>query len=94
MKTKEQDSFKHCHSERASAREESAVCLCGAGALARELKRLKLAASLLLSMLREVFDESAYARFLARHRVAHSREAYADFLRENELVKARRPRCC
>lgn len=50
--------------------------------------------ALLAAALREIFDESAYARFLARHQVAHSRKAYADFLRENELAKARRPRCC
>jgi S-adenosylmethionine:diacylglycerol 3-amino-3-carboxypropyl transferase len=49
---------------------------------------------LLLSALREIFDESAYARFLARQQMASSRQAYAEFLREHELAKARRPRCC
>ena len=44
--------------------------------------------------LREIFDESAYARFLASHQLSSSRESYAAFLRENEHIKARRPRCC
>ncbi len=44
--------------------------------------------------LHEIFDESAYARFLTRHQFASSRSAYAQFLREQEVAKARRPRCC
>ena len=50
--------------------------------------------SLLVLALREIFDESAYARFLARRRMACSRESYAQFLREYGAVKERRPRCC
>jgi len=49
---------------------------------------------LVMACLREIFDESAYARFLARNRMASSRAAYAAFLRENETARARRPRCC
>jgi hypothetical protein len=45
-------------------------------------------------MLQEIFEESAYARFLAREQVASTPESYAAFLREQELSKARRPRCC
>ena len=48
----------------------------------------------LLAALREIFDESAYQRFLAREGVAASRVSYAEFLREVEVSKARRPRCC
>jgi hypothetical protein len=48
----------------------------------------------LLAMLREIFDESAYARYLEKNQLSSSPEAYAGFLREYELVKARRPRCC
>ena len=44
--------------------------------------------------LKEIFDESAYARFLARESLESSREAYARFLRESELMRARRARCC
>jgi hypothetical protein len=52
------------------------------------------AGSVLVSVLREIFDESAYARFLDRTKRASSREAYAAFCREGEVAKARRPRCC
>ena len=44
--------------------------------------------------LREIFDESAYARFLTRRQVATSPQAYADFLRELQTQRERRPRCC
>jgi hypothetical protein len=47
-----------------------------------------------LATLREIFDESAYSRFLARHALSSCPDAYAAFLREQEEVKARRPRCC
>lgn len=50
--------------------------------------------ALLCAALREIFDESAYLRFLKRHQTPSSCVAYAAFLRENELAKARRPRCC
>jgi len=58
--------------------------------------RTSFAASLrvLLSMLREIFDESAYARFLNRNQLVSSRDAYAEFLREHASMKERRPRCC
>ena len=49
---------------------------------------------LILSMLREIFDENAYARFLAREGTSSSRGAYAAFLREREAAVQRRPRCC
>lgn len=47
-----------------------------------------------LATLREIFDESAYARFLARRGTISSAASYAEFLRETERVRARRPRCC
>ena len=50
--------------------------------------------NVLLAMLREIFDESAYTRYLEKHDLSSSPQAYAGFLREYELVKARRPRCC
>ena len=49
---------------------------------------------LLLAALREIFDESAYQRFLAREGLPPSRGSYARFLRELEISKLRRPRCC
>jgi hypothetical protein len=51
-------------------------------------------AVLFVSCLREIFDESAYARFLRLHRVVSSSASYAEFCREQAAVKARRPRCC
>lgn len=47
-----------------------------------------------LAVLREIFDENAYARFLARHRMTNTRESYALYLRESNLTRERRPRCC
>jgi hypothetical protein len=81
---------------------------CGAGVPAREMLEANadkvkanaiLAAitrpfNVLVAALREIFDESAYARFLDRRRVASSQAAYGEFLRESEIAKARRPRCC
>jgi hypothetical protein len=52
------------------------------------------AARLLLCSLREIFDEAAYSRFLARHEMSSCPRAYAAFMREQESTKARRPRCC
>jgi hypothetical protein len=49
---------------------------------------------LIVAILREIFDESAYQRFLDRGQLQSSASAYAVFLRENELTQARRPRCC
>jgi len=49
---------------------------------------------LLLTALREIFDEAAYARFLERTGQASSRAAYAGFLRERAASHERRPRCC
>jgi len=50
--------------------------------------------SLLLSALREIFDEAAYSRFLAQHEIRSCQGAYAAFLREQEVIKSRRPKCC
>jgi hypothetical protein len=50
--------------------------------------------TLLLSALREIFDESAYSRFLARHEMTSCPISYAAFLREQESIRARRPKCC
>jgi hypothetical protein len=49
---------------------------------------------LIVAVLREIFDESAYKRFLDRSRLESSPNAYAIFLRENEQAKSRSPRCC
>ena len=49
---------------------------------------------LLFAALREIFDEAAYARFLARTDQPSTRSAYAGFLREHAASQERRPRCC
>jgi len=56
--------------------------------------RLNRCAVLGVAMLREIFDESAYVRFLSRSGIAPSSESYAAFLHEHEHLRARRPHCC
>jgi hypothetical protein len=58
------------------------------------MSRLVKAARILLAALREIFDESAYERFLHRTQMASSPSAYAAFRQEFEESKARRPKCC
>ena len=65
--------------------------LAGHGSQPNPLRR---ALSLLAATLREIFDENAYARFLARRALAPSRASYLAFLEENSAARARRPRCC
>jgi hypothetical protein len=48
----------------------------------------------IVEVLREIFDESAYERFLARTHNVRSVESYRQFLRDGEASRARRPRCC
>ncbi len=59
---------------------------------ARELLRDFLATA--AATLREIFDEAAYARFLSRAGMVSSSESYAEFRREFEQAKMRRPKCC
>ena len=56
--------------------------------------RLRSVVQLFCAALHEIFDESAYARFLNQKRLSSSRAAYAAFQQENEAAKARRPKCC
>jgi hypothetical protein len=56
--------------------------------------RLRACAALGMAILREIFDESAYVRFLSRRGIAPSSRSYAAFLHEHEHLRARRPRCC
>jgi hypothetical protein len=55
---------------------------------------LARSATLFVSCLREIFDESAYARFLRQHKIPSSTKSYAEFAREQAAAKAHRPRCC
>lgn len=60
----------------------------------RMLEAIREFAAITLAMLREIFDEAAYARFLARGGQSSSSAAYAAFRLEHEEAKIRRPKCC
>jgi hypothetical protein len=49
---------------------------------------------IVIAVVHEIFDESAYERFLLRAHAARSVASYREFLREREVGIARRPRCC
>jgi hypothetical protein len=55
---------------------------------------IRQAFTILLAALREIFDEAAYDRFLLQHELARSTETYADFCRDHQQSKVRRPKCC
>lgn len=56
------------------------------------MKKLQEAGATLLAALREIFDESAYQRFLRRTGQLPSRASYREFLRQR-FAKPR-SRCC
>jgi hypothetical protein len=58
------------------------------------MRQLIASARIFLAVLREVFDEASYARFLQRTEIPSSREAYAEFWRERAQSHGRRQRCC
>jgi len=58
------------------------------------LERARIAACLIRDTLREIFDESAYERYLHRNGIQHSAVSYRQFMREREIAITTRPRCC
>jgi hypothetical protein len=46
------------------------------------------------AMLREIFDESAYDRFLLRTQASRSAASYRAFTRERDAAMVKKPRCC
>ena len=58
------------------------------------LQTLALMWRTLKAMFREIFDESAYDRFLLRTGKTRSVVSYREFLKETETASARKPRCC
>jgi hypothetical protein len=60
----------------------------------RVLKKIGAFAETGIAVLREIFDEAPYARFLNRAGMVSSSESYAAFRREFEEAKTRRPKCC
>ena len=81
-----------CHPERPSVGREGPIETVGTMQPVADAARRVL--QLLLAALREIFDENAYARFLARHSLQPSRASYLQFLDENSRARERRPRCC
>ena len=57
------------------------------------MRTVRSSVRILISTLREIFYEAAYARFLDRTQMASSPSAYAAFWREREN-NAPKPRCC
>lgn len=55
---------------------------------------VRSALRILVSALREIFDEAAYTRFLQRTNMASSPAAYQAFWREREARVVRQARCC
>jgi hypothetical protein len=58
------------------------------------MRQIKVVLEVVLAMLREIFDESAYARYLARTGTVASRDSYGAFLAERRAAELRRVRCC
>jgi hypothetical protein len=48
----------------------------------------------LRATLREIFDESAYDRFLLRTHASRSVASYGAFTRERDAAMQKKPRCC
>jgi hypothetical protein len=81
--------------QRLGPMERSTAERCSAGRTGVSVSTwLVRAMTLLFSALREIFDESAYSRFLARRDMRSCRGSYAAFVREQEGIKARRAKCC
>lgn len=58
------------------------------------LPRFIKAMRILRSTLREIFDESAYDRFLLRTHGSQSVATYRAFTRERDAAMLKKPRCC
>lgn len=58
------------------------------------MRALRSFSRLLLAVLREIFDENAYDRFLLRTNGVASVESYRRFMQERETSMAQKPRCC
>jgi hypothetical protein len=48
----------------------------------------------LRAVVREIFDESAYDRFLLRTQSSRSIASYREFTRERDVAMVKKPRCC
>lgn len=88
--------LRYCHPERKESAAKQAIRRVKGFVLPSSIlrKRVRRSFAITLDALREIFDESAYSRFLARHRLAPSCESYAAFCNENSQARANRARCC
>lgn len=57
-------------------------------------RRFTHALFICVAILREIFDENAYHRFLARQNLTSSRDAFARFQSEQACSQRRPHRCC
>jgi hypothetical protein len=58
------------------------------------MKSIQTFFQVVLTTLREIFDENAYQRFLLRTSSVPSVESYSNFVRERDAAMSKRPRCC
>ncbi len=58
------------------------------------MNRLRAFGRIILSLLREIGDENAYARHLAAHQRPHSRSEWQRFSDERMRAKYARAKCC
>jgi len=58
------------------------------------MKALRTAGRILMGILRELSDESAYRRHLSIHGRPHSGEEWRRFSEERLAARFTRPRCC
>jgi hypothetical protein len=58
------------------------------------MRRLRAFGDLILALLRELSDESAYRRHLAAHGRVHSAEEWRRFIDQRLHAKYVRPKCC
>jgi hypothetical protein len=58
------------------------------------LAQLTSALQTLCATVREIFDESAYERFLLRTNEGRSIASYRNFMRERDSAMLKKPRCC
>ena len=57
-------------------------------------RRLQSACNVIRATLSEIFDESAYNRFLLRTETSRSVASYRDFMQERDAAMTKKPRCC
>jgi hypothetical protein len=58
------------------------------------MKHLRAVGRLLLGLLKELADETAYQRHLAAHGREHSGKEWRSFSQERLRAKYTRPKCC